>query len=373
MCMVNVLKTAAPVAVLLFHSLLVQANGIERLAPVQSFGVDIIPAVEAQALAPATGMFVEVLYDESFIPDEAQHHDVGLSTKLLSTRRSLRQFSVHSKQNESVKLESNANLLTRRGALHGWTLGDKAWRYQASTNAELLIGSASMVSPDWQSSPTLGGVQLSQRFNEGQYGDEPRSWSYSLSVGALDHNRNAKEGDLKYGPTVGGLWVDMALSKQLQVEAVVESAPAMHLTGVGTRYSMDGWGSLSSSVARANHRFGSGWRYQMRYDTAVLPSLKLSVSSEHYQGSFLDLNRYGQSSLGAGTKQVVDANVAMGRWGSLEGSYMTQQRQFGAPSQQVGLSQQFWYSPNLRLGLQAQRQLHNGDYNMLLRFAVPLR
>lgn len=345
------------------------AQGIERLAPAQSFSVDLVSTSKGVRLPPAPGMFDDLLYSHTFESLPVGTKRGSLNTSLLGAGQSLRPFSVNHKQMASLRLTASPELESGGGALSEWALGSNAWRYQGLANTDLLIGNASMGSPEWMNSPKVGGIQLSQRFSDN---GERFPWRYNLSVGALDHGGSVAEGDLKYGPTAGGLWVDVDLSQQMQVEALVEAAPSMQLSGVGARYETQDWGAWASSVARASHAYGSGWRYQMRYDTDVLPSLNVALLSERYQGDFVDLSRYGQSSLGTGAKRAIDANVGLGRWGTLQGRFSSQRSQFGAPTQQLGLSQQFWYSPNLRVGLQAQRELHNGDYNMILRLAVPL-
>lgn len=344
------------------------ATGIQRLAPAQSFSVDIPPAPKAVPLPPVPGFFDDLI-EESTVDSTDEYDSTELHTSLLNAGETLRSFSINHKQMGTVSLSGASSVPRANQSIENWELGSAAWRYQGMHNTDVLIGNAEMGTPNWISSPQLGGVQISQRFSEN---DERFPWRYNLSVGALDYSNSKAEGDLQYGPTATGLWVDADVSSQVQVEALYETAPAMQLGGVGARYQTEEWGAWSSSIARASHSFGSGWRYQTRYDADISSTLNVGLASERYQGDFADLSSYGKSALGSGVKHAVDANLGMGRWGSLQGQLVTQRSQFGTPSQQLGVTQQFWYSPNLRIGLQAQRELLNGDYNMVLRFAVPL-
>lgn len=345
----------------------VSAEGIERLAPARSYGVEVPEPIKTKALAPAQTIFSELLYKHEFDRELSAEQNTP-RTSLLAGYRTVRDFSVNHKDVASFNPQSGIDVGMASSVLNGWSLGSSAWRYQGMSDTDLLIGNTDLGVPDWINSPRLGGMQLSQRFTT----DDDMPWRYRLSLGALDYSSSVPEGDLKFGPTVSALSVDVGLTPKLQLEGLVESAPGLQLSGVGARYETQDWGAWTSSIARATHEYGSGWRYQMRYDTDILPSVNVGLSSERYQGDFADLSRYGQSSLGSGVKHSLNANVGLGRWGTLKGNYVSERSQFGAPSQRLGLTQQFWYSPNLRLGLQAQRELHNGDYNMVLRLAVPL-
>src|SRR3546814_12522871 len=71
-------------------------------------------------------------------------------------------------------------------------------------------------------------------------------------------------------------------------------------------------------------------------------------------------------------RQRWTATVPTGRWGDVSGVYENEYSSTGNTRRSFGVSQQFWYSPNLRIGLKAERELVSGDYDIGLRFSVPI-
>jgi hypothetical protein len=250
-----------------------------------------------------------------------------------------------------------------------WTLGSRTWRYSDSDGLDLTLGNEEIEVPVWGRSVRLGGVSLSQSsLVESDYAD---SWKYSLSLGALDRT-TAEQGDLDYGETAGNLVVRYGLNKDLSIESQTQLAPDMAAHGVGGRYQTD-WGAWTAGVDRATYGLYKGWRYQAAYSVNIMDDLELSWRNERYTPGFVDLSRYGATDLSqGGTIQSLTAKLPLGRWGDLSGSFENESSTSGDVKRRFGLTQQFWYSPNLRIGLRAQREVVGGDYDIGGRCSFPI-
>ena len=87
----------------------------------------------------------------------------------------------------------------------------------------------------------------------------------------------------------------------------------------------------------------------------------------------MDLGRYRSGQVASsGVRRKWTATVPMGRWGDISGSYENEYSATGAARRSFALGQQFRYSPNLDIGLTAQRELISGDYDIGIRFSVPI-
>lgn len=266
----------------------------------------------------------------------------------------------------------------RKSASHGrwlppasrdpWTLGSRNWRYSDAEGLNLTLGNEEIEIPAWGRAVRLGGVSLSQSsLVSSDYAD---SWRYSLSLGALDQT-TAEQGDLVYGETAGNLVLRYGLNRDLSIESQTQLAPDLATHGIGGKY-QTGWGAWSAGVARATQGLYTGWRYQAAYTVKVLDDVELSWRNERYTPGFVDLSRYGADASNGGTVQTVSAKLPLGRWGDLSGSFQNESVGSGAARRSFGLAQQFWYSPNLRIGLKAQREVVTGDYDIGIRFSVPI-
>jgi outer membrane usher protein FimD/PapC len=217
----------------------------------------------------------------------------------------------------------------------------------------------------------MGGISVSQTSSANS--NDAQAWRYTMSVGALDYSASQAQGDLEYGPTAGNTVLSYQLDPQLTLESQLEMAPELLTTGIGGQYKTKDWGAWSAGVARASYGLREGWRYQTAYTVDVMDDLKLSWVNESRSAGFADLSRYQDASAAAaGVTQRLTATVPMGRWGDLAGTYENSRSSVGDTQHNFGVTQQFWYSPNLRIGLQAQRELMTGDYDVGIRFSVPI-
>lgn len=253
-----------------------------------------------------------------------------------------------------------------------WTFGTRNWRYAGDGGMSVVLGSKDVAAPAWGSTARLGGISVSQ--SSAVAVGEPHSWQYSMSVGALDYASDRAEGDLSYGPTASNTAVRYGLGSGFNLESQLELAPDLITTGIGGEYDARGWGVWSAGVARAHRGIEQGWRYQAAYRIEVMDDVQLSWMNERHSDGFADLSRYqGGSTYPGGIRQQWGATIGLGRWGDLRGVYENEHPSLGDTRHSFGLTQQFWYSPNLRIGLEAQRELISGDYDVGIRFSVPIR
>jgi hypothetical protein len=101
--------------------------------------------------------------------------------------------------------------------------------------------------------------------------------------------------------------------------------------------------------------------------------LHLQWQGERYQDNFLDLSRYqGMKVAAASSRQMLGLSVPLRGWGEVKTQYEVQQVVAGGENRYLGVTQQFWYSPHLRVGLQARRHLESRQSNIALRFSIPI-
>lgn len=156
----------------------------------------------------------------------------------------------------------------------------------------------------------IGGVSLT---------DQVYSLNYGASVGRLDHSTAE---NLQYGAETSQAWVSANLLPSFSLEGLYESTQGQHQVGVGGRYDFHDLGDVAINYTAEQHN--------------------------------------------------LDAHWDLGRWGKWGASYSGTTPSFGSSQHTFGLNQQFWYSPNLRVDIDAQRQTRSGDYNVGLRFSLPL-
>lgn len=252
-----------------------------------------------------------------------------------------------------------------------WTLGARNWRYTTPGGTRVVLGNDWTDAPSWSQRARLGGVRLS-----GPPGLKPSDadpWEYSVMIGALDHSLPGASGDFDYGAAAGTSVVRYGVSPQLTLDSQLEWAPEMVTTGIGGEYSTHKWGAWSAGVARAAREQVDGWRYQIGYRITVLDEVRLGWVNESRTGGFSDLARYSAFSVDSGrNRNKWAATLPMGRWGDVTGTYEEVSSMAEPLERRLGLAQQFWYSPKLRVGLQADRDVISGQYGVKLRFAIPL-
>lgn len=254
----------------------------------------------------------------------------------------------------------------------GWSRGAENWRLRRSDGLDVALGSAASKAPDWGNSARLGGVSLSRSLSDSQASEG--EWQYSVALGALDYSPGqGVSGGLVYGPTASDSLVRYGVTSDLTLESQVQVAPDLTMVGVGGEYSLKQWGAWSAGVAKASHQMSDGWRYRVGYDVNLFDTVELSWVNEQRSGGFTDLTRYQNFSVDAGRRRNLwAATLPMGRWGDLRGSYEEVGGQMGLLKQSFGLTQQFWYSPNLRVAIKADRELISGDYGVALRLSIPM-
>lgn len=252
-----------------------------------------------------------------------------------------------------------------------WTFGSSNWRYTGEQGLGVSLGNNEIAAPSWGTAARMGGVSVSQSSEISS--DGAHAWQYSMSVGALDYSSSQPQGDLNYGPTASNTVLRYQLNPQVTLESQLEMAPDLVTTGMGGRYATQNWGAWSAGIAKASFGMQEGWRYQAAYEVDVLDNLQLSWLNERHTAGFADLSRYQDAAVSAGgVRQQLTATVPLGRWGDVAGMYENSRSTAGDLQRSFGLTQQFWYSPNLRIGLKAERELVTGDYDVGIRFSVPI-
>lgn len=255
------------------------------------------------------------------------------------------------------------------GAMTQWRLGERNWGYAADNGFAMRVGNAEIGSSVLAGTATLGGLHIRQSALA-QPGDA-KSWTVSMAFGALDYSSGTDGGDLAYGPTAANTVINYGLNEQLALESGVQVAPDLVTTSLGGRFDTRHFGQLRAGVAHGSQADQQGWRYQAAYDVQLADDLNLSVLNEWNNPGFADLGHY-RDGVAPGIRQHWKATIPTQRWGDISGTYESFRPSTGSATQRFGFSQQFWYSPNLRIGLQAQREVDSGDYDIGIRFSVPI-
>lgn len=252
----------------------------------------------------------------------------------------------------------------------GWAFGERNWQARLNEGPAILLGSSDLAVPEWNESLRLSGVSLSQSFMASS--EDVSQWNYSLTFGAVDQSA-AGASDLVFGPTAGSVKLAYDYGSQLSVETQTEVAADLLMSGVTGQYDLGSFGRWRSGIARSNHGLHQGWRYRARADFDLHDDLSLGWVGERYTEGFMDIRRYaaGAEPL-AGGRQRWSASWDVGRWGHWSGSFESVHGKQGAQQRRFGLSQRFWYSPNLQIGIHAEREVVTDDYDIGLRFSFPL-
>ncbi|NYT35654.1 hypothetical protein ERD78_02120 [Allopusillimonas soli] len=248
-----------------------------------------------------------------------------------------------------------------------WSVGASSWLFTGEQDFDVSVGSQQIAVPDWGREARLGGINIA-----GAPGQDADSvWRYSVALGALDEAVDQSQGDLSYGKGAGHAFVSYGLEPGLTLQSQMGVAPGLVNTGVGGEYQTD-WGAWTAGVARASAGLYKGWRFQTEYRVSVLDDIELSWLNERLTPGYADLSTYGGTPGGGATRQQWSATVPTGRWGDISGTFESLDRSAASPVRSFGFTQQFWYSPNLRVGLRAQREFESGDYDVGIRFSIPV-
>ncbi|NLC35470.1 MAG: hypothetical protein GX772_03340 [Alcaligenaceae bacterium] len=252
----------------------------------------------------------------------------------------------------------------------GWQAGAAQWQAHLNGSTEFALGSSELVTPGWNDSLKLGGIRLRQGFPAP--GDQAPQWNYSMALGVVDQSA-ANASDLAFGPATGRVALNYDYSPALKLVTHAEAADDLVTSGLAGQYDLGGWGRWRSGFAHSSQGGNHGWRYRAMADFDLANDLSLGWAGERRTDGFLDVNRYAAGSgLAGGDRQRWSASWNAGRWGTWSGSFETAHNELGAQRRRFGLRQQFWYSPNLRIGIHAERETVADDYDIGLRFSVPL-
>jgi len=253
-----------------------------------------------------------------------------------------------------------------------WEYGGRSWRYTPASGSVLTLGRYTQQASWWGGAPRLGGVAWSQAKGARQSAGH---WDYTVAVGALDYlPDDVRRGGLDYGPGATAAQFSYGLSPQLALTSQLQWAPELLGAGLGGRYNLSDWGTWRAGVASATREDHQGWRYRVGYETNLLEDAKLAWRAERRSGTYADLENYAAYSPGEGsTRNAWSASVLLGRWGKVEGTYERVSSSSLPVRRYLGVSQQFWYSPRLRITLNAMREQVQGDYSWSLQFSLPLR
>lgn len=251
-----------------------------------------------------------------------------------------------------------------------WYVDQRAWRYQSTSNVRFTVGNSTPQLVSGLKTVPLGGLSFSDRVDAVLTDKE--QWRYGLALGVVDKQPTAT--NFNYGAKAARAWVDVRLSPKLSFDGLYQRAEGYEQVGLGSRYHLSSTGGVwAMSLTQSHHRAGKGWRYQGRYDMDISETVDVSLSTETYSGAFSNLlQSQNKSFTTPQAKHGVDVHWDTGRWGALGASYSSTQPRLGQNQHSFGVNQQFWYSSNLRIDLDAQRQIHTGDYNMGLRFSLPV-
>jgi outer membrane usher protein FimD/PapC len=254
-----------------------------------------------------------------------------------------------------------------------WSRAARSWRYAGSSGLDLVLGNELSQAPVWSRPVRLAGVGISRApLDDAAAMGE---WSYAMAVGALDDSGSTvSSGGLDYGPTAYDASAQYDLSTDLSFASQLQGTSDMLTLGVGGEYAMDRWGSWALGISRARRSLGNGWRHHVGYQAEVLDDLRLSWVNERRGAGYADLSSYTADGSGCDcVRNQWRISVPTGPWGKFSGTY---ERLDGAGedgSQRIfGLAQRFWYNPQLRVRLEANRNIATGAYGLSANFSLPL-
>lgn len=340
------------------------AAGLEQLSAVQLYKVDNASAVTAEPLADPRPFFDNWDEVDSFASSEQPRNTTA---SLAWTNSSLGKYATGRARHRQVQWQTRSMEVPRYS---DWELGTNNWRYQDEEGFSLVLGGSTASSPSWARDVRLSGVSVAQEYNEQ---DNLPAWSYSVSVGAMTLNSDIEQGDLLYGQTAASMTASVKPISSVSVDSLLESSTGLAVMGLGGRYQSDFWGDWQASVARSSHTYGQGWRYQAAYGIDVWDETRVRWNVEQYESRFADLSRYQSlASQRGGGRQTWELRTALPHLGQVGTDYEVARNEQGIKDRYVGLSQQFWYSPNLRVRLQARKHLDGEKSNVGLYFSLPI-
>lgn len=255
-------------------------------------------------------------------------------------------------------------------ATEQWSQEDRTWRYQTQSQTRFLVGNSSPQLSSGLQPASLGGLGLADQWSSELFG-KTLQWRYGATVGLVDQSQDLYH--FRYGSKVGRAWFDVALTPELSVDALYQRAEGYEQVGLGTQYQLGPWGNWSVNVLQSSAG-GSlqGQRYQGLVALELTEQTQLELSREKYNGGFVRLNQSRSSPTAEQSAYRAAFRWDTGRWGLFQARYVNTVINNGNPQHAIGIGQQVWYSSNVRIDLDAQRQTHSGDYNMGLRLSFPI-
>lgn len=340
------------------------AGGLEQLSAVQLYKVENSEAAIAQPLPEPSPFFDN--WDST--PSSAPLSPAWAPpAELAWSSPSKGKYPMGRARHRQVQWQTRSMEVPRYS---DWELGTNNWRYQDPEGFSLTLGGSTASSPSWARDVRLSGVSVAQDYTEQE---NLPAWSYSVSVGAMALNSDIEQGDLQYGATAASMSASVSPLSNVSVDSLLQSSSGLAVMGLGGRYHSDYFGEWQASVARASHTYGQGWRYQAAYDLEVWEQTRVRWNVEQYESRFADLSRYQSlASQRGGARQTWELRTALPHVGQLGTAYEVARNELGVKDRYVGLSQQFWYSPNLRVRLQARKHLDGDKSNVGLYFSLPI-
>lgn len=364
---------------------------VHRMAPssaageAQSFPVRIDEIAPPRPLAPLPGVAADTResvaggspLSEAFVPDIPYSY-------FWSPQDGLRLRSIHYARRHEISRHSPGLLgafeaapANRPGvrwpAVPGdgdWTFGASSWRTRWEEGPELQLGRSEIAVPEWNEAIPLGGISLSQSFLASS--DSVSRWNYSLAFGAVDQSV-AGSTELEFGPAAGSLALTYDYSPYLSLESRTEVTADLVMSGLTGQYDLGSFGRWRSGIARSSQGMSEGWRYRAAADFDLADDWRLAWVGERHTDGFMDIRRHADGAAPvAGRRQRWSASWDAGRWGTWSGSFESMRDRRGEQRRRFGMSQQFWYSPNLQVGLHAEREVVGDDYDIGLRLSFPL-
>lgn len=277
-------------------------------------------------------------------------------------------LSAHSLSSPPVIFKSE--MVRSINATEQWSQEDRTWRYQTQSQTRFLFGNSAPRLSSGLQPTSIGGVGLADQWNSELFG-KTLQWRYGATVGLVDQSQDLYH--FKYGSKVGRAWFDLALTSELSVDAIYQRADDYEQLGLGTQYQLGPWGSWSVNVLQSSvGAHFKGQRYQGLVAFDLTEGAQLELSREKYNGRFVRLNQNRTSPTAEQSTYRAAVRWDTGRWGLFQARYANTVVSNGNPQHVIGLGQQVWYSPKVRIDLDAQRQTHSGDYNMGLRLSFPI-
>lgn len=360
-----------------------EATGIGRLWAAQTFPVDSASPSPARPLPPLPGVEADEppiqggAGEPDFQPDIPYSYFWGPQDGMqLRTYTGLRRrlVSRHSPGLlggfELPHFETPETRWQPRPSGGGWNAAAARWNTRLDGNTEISLGNSEFLSTQWEDSLKLSGISLSQSFLASNADDS--QWKYSFALGAVDLSA-AGANDLQFGPAAGAMSLSYDYSERLNFAARTEVASDLFMTGISSQYDFGALGRWRSSVARSNRGQQEGWSYRAMADVDVMEDVTLGWMGERHTEDFMDVRRHAAGAAPtAGARQRWSASWDVGRWGEWSGSFETVRNRDGLQQRRFGLQQQFWYSPRMRVGIHAEREVVTDDYDIGLRFSFPL-